>query len=82
MVDDTARIRSDIEETREELGQTARALAGELNPRTRATRAAEDVRSQARARIERLLGAVREDPRLVAPLAGILIVVLLRRRRR
>jgi len=82
MVDDTARIRSDIEETREELGQTARALADELNPRTRATRAAEDARGQARARMAQLAGAVREDPRLVAPVAGVLLVVLLRRRRR
>ena len=82
MVDDTARIRSDIEETREELGQTARALAGELNPRTRASRAAEDARGRARAQLERLVSAVREDPRLVAPAAGILFVVVLRRRRR
>jgi len=82
MVDDTAGIRSDIDATREELGQTARALAGELNPRNRASRAAEDARSRAGARIERLTGAVREDPRLVAPVAGILLVVLLRRRRR
>ena len=82
MVDDTARIRSDIEETREELGQTARALAGELDPRTRASRAAEDARGRARAQLERLVGAVRDDPRLVAPAAGILLVVLLRRRRR
>ena len=81
MVDDTARIRSDIEETRDELGQTARALAGQLNPRARANRAAEDARGRARAQLERLVVAVREDPRLVAPAAGILLVVLLRRRR-
>jgi MYXO-CTERM domain-containing protein len=82
VVDDTARIRADIEETREELGETARALAEELDPRTRARQAAGDAGDKARGALQRLTAAAREDPRPFAAVAAILVLALVRRRRR
>jgi hypothetical protein len=82
VVDDTARIRADIEDTREELGETARALAGELDPRNRARRVARDAGDQTRERLRRLMAAGREDPRPFAAVAALLLVVLVRYRRR
>ncbi len=82
MVDDTARIRADIEETREELGETARALAEELDPRTRARQAAGDAGDKARGALQRLTAAAREDPRPFASVSEILVLALVRRRRR
>jgi MYXO-CTERM domain-containing protein len=67
VADETARIRSDIEQTRQELGQTAEALATELDPRTR---------------WQRLLDRVRQDPRPLAGVgAAVLLLLVLRRRR-
>jgi MYXO-CTERM domain-containing protein len=67
VADDVARIRADIEQTREDLGDTVEALAAELNPRTRSQRA---------------LDGLREDPRpLAVPVVLLVLVWLVRRRR-
>jgi hypothetical protein len=81
MADETARIRADIEQTREELGETVEALATELDPRTIAARKAGDARTKARAQWQRIERAVRSDPR-PAIAAGALVLLLVMRRRR
>jgi hypothetical protein len=78
---DTARIRADIEQTRESLGDTAQALATELDPRTQATRKADDVRERVRAQWERVRQAVQDDPRPAIAAGAVLLLVLLHRRR-
>jgi phage shock protein A len=78
---DAARIRSDIEQTREELGDTVQALATELDPRTQAARKAADARDRARTRWERVRQALQDDPRPAIAAGALLLLLMLRRRR-
>ena len=78
---DPARIRADIEQTREDLGDTVEALATELDPRTQAARKAGVARERARTQWERVRQAVRDDPRPAIAAGALLLLLMLRRRR-
>ena len=82
MDDETAQARARVDQAREELGDTAAALAHELDPRVRANRAVETVREDARSVADQALAAVRADPRRAAGIAAAVLAVLWWRGRR
>jgi Protein of unknown function (DUF3618) len=94
MDEETRAIRTDIEQTRGELGDAVEELSGRIAPRRQAERIVAERRDAARERIRSLSGedlgelatrvqaAVRARPQAAAAAAGAVALLLLRRRAR
>jgi ElaB/YqjD/DUF883 family membrane-anchored ribosome-binding protein len=79
-------LREQIAETREELGETVEALAAKADVKAQAKEKVEETKAQAQQKVEETSEQVKENPFPVAALAGgiaagILLLVLLRKRR-
>jgi ElaB/YqjD/DUF883 family membrane-anchored ribosome-binding protein len=79
-------LRDEIAETREELGETVEALAAKADVKAQARAKVEETKAQAQQKVEETSEQVKENPFPVAALAGgidagVLLLVLLKRRR-
>lgn len=77
-------IRADIEQTREQLGETVEALAAKTDVKAHAQERVEAAKAQAQERVDAARSAVAAQPRRPAMIAGavaaaVIVVWLLRR---
>lgn len=78
-------IRADIEHTREELADTAAALAEKADVKARAHEKVEETKARAHAKVDETTARVKADPRkpilIAAGVCGVLAAWLILRRR-
>ncbi len=67
-------IQADIEQTRNELGQTVQALSGKLDVKARAKEKAEDTKERVVDKADAVRHTVTDNPKRSVPIAAIAVV--------
>lgn len=70
-------IEADIEQTREELGETVAALSSKLDVKERAKQKAADTKERVAERADTLRHTATDNPSRTVPIAAIVVLVLL-----